>query len=165
MTNLLLFLLMIATASCDSSRLLLMNRFAPGAHAVSSLRYRPVSAFVFGDIKKISEDFGKFTRDFAGAKQILADSKQIFSFATRSIMITGGVYTFTVAFDVAQKFKFENRLAAGCACVLSVATNFLAQHIAKIDNTGKFVNIRNDDSALTVIEKANVSALIPLNLL
>ena len=145
-----------------------MKIFAPSAHAVSSLRYRPVSAFVFGDIKKISEDFRKFARDFADAKQFFADSKQIFSSFTGSIMITGGVYTFAVAYDVAQKCKIHNGLAIGGACLLSVATVFLAKHIANIDNADKFIsesNIRNDYSALTVIRKAIVSALISLNLL
>ena len=143
-----------------------MKSFAPSAHAVSSLRYRPVSAFVFDDIKTLSEDFRKFTRDFADSKQTFADSKRIFSFATGSILITSGVYTFRVAYDVAQKMKIENRLRIGGACALSFATYFLAKHIAKIDNADKLMsesNIRNDDSTLTVIKIAKVSALIPLN--
>ena len=54
MTKHFLFLVVIATALCDVSRPLLLMR-QPNLNADSvSPQHKPVSAFIFGDIKKTS---------------------------------------------------------------------------------------------------------------
>lgn len=137
MTKHFLFLVVIATALCDVSRpLLLMRQSNLNADSVSP-QHKPVSAFIFGDIKKISSNLDgpyrnmlqQFTEDFAVVKTN-------FGIFTGSFGIFTGAFVFAVAFNVAHVCQLHQGLAVTAACIASAVTVYSTRPTAKVDHTG-----------------------------